>query len=289
MADKVTAPSDPLAGIASMLQTLGGNRQSTTTSAGDTTALQQVLGQLQNQNYQQQLQSIFQQAAGGIPQMQAAFANATGARSGGNSAVQAALQSLLQQTTVAAQQNIAQQQAQNAATQVQAGNAIANATRGTSSRTNSGTNLGQAAQIIAGLQLFGKAKGLFEQGQEGQGPLGGIMKAIGGGANSPNTGPALKMADGGLINNPESNPGAQAFVNPSDGMAPGDWTGGVALPEGFANYSDYFANLANNQAAATGADPLDSLMDITQGFGTMPSNDFGGGGLMDDLASYGVF
>ena len=286
MADKVTAPADPLAGLAGLLQTLGGNRQVTTTNAGDTTALRQVLSQLQGQNYEQLLQGIFQQAAGGIPQMQAAFANATGARSGGNSAVQAALQSLLQQTTLAAQQQIAQQQAQNAATQVQAGNAIANATRGTMSRTNSGTNLGQAAQIIAGLQLFGKVKGLWEQGQEGQGPLGGIMKAIGGGANSPNAGPGVDMTKDGGISTRSLSDGS-SFYQPIDGMAPGAWQGDVQLPEGFANFSDYFANLANNNADLTGADPLDALINVTGGFGTMP--EFGGGGLMDDLQQYGVF
>lgn len=148
----IQAPADPLAGIASILQTLGGTR--TTTSAGDTGALQSVLAQLQGQDYTALLQGIFQQAAGQIPGLQAAYGNAVGARSGGNSAVQAALQALLQQTTLAAQQQIATQQNQNLQTQTQAASGIANATRGTTQRQ--GTDLGGAAKSLAVLQLLSK-------------------------------------------------------------------------------------------------------------------------------------
>ena len=180
MATEIPQGANPLAGIASLLQTLGGTKDKTTTSAGDTAALQSVLQQLQGQDYTQLLQGIFQQAAGNIPGLQSAYANATGARSGGNSAVQAALSSLLQQTTLAAQDNIARQKAQNLATQTQAANAIAQATRGTSTAKTSGTNMGQAAKLIAGLQLMGKLRGMAND-EEG---LGGMLNKLTGGRTS---------------------------------------------------------------------------------------------------------
>lgn len=160
----VPVNANPMAGIAALLQSLGGQRATSSTNAGDTAALQSVLQQLQGTNYEQLLQSIFAQAGGQIPGLQAAYGNAIGARSGGNTAVQAALQKLLQQTTLLGQQQIAQQQAQNLQTQTQAAQGIAQATRGTTTKQTSGTNLGQAAQMIAGLQLFSKLRDMTKEG-----------------------------------------------------------------------------------------------------------------------------
>lgn len=142
--------SNPLAGIAALLQTLGGTQQ--TTNAGDTGPLRNVLAQLQAQDPNALLQSVFQQAGGQIPGLQQAYANAIGARSGGNSAVQAALNELLKQTTIAGQAQVVQQQQQNLATQQQAAANIANATRGT--KATSGTNLGASAKMLGVLQLL---------------------------------------------------------------------------------------------------------------------------------------
>ena len=176
MADK-QAVSDPLGGLSQILAALGGNKTTQSTNAGDTAALQQVLAQLQGTDYSKLLQSIFQQAGGAIPGMQAAYSNAVGARSTGNSAVQAALNKLLTQTTLAGQSQIAEQQLKNASTQAQAGLGIAQATRGTTSTQKSGTNMGQAATMLAGLQMLSKARGLFEGDSL-------LSKLTGGGATS---------------------------------------------------------------------------------------------------------
>ena len=75
--------ADPLG--AALGQALFGG-QTTTVSPGNIAPLEQVLAQLQGQDFTALLQSIFQQAAGQIPGLQAAYGNAMGARSGGNSA-----------------------------------------------------------------------------------------------------------------------------------------------------------------------------------------------------------
>jgi NADH dehydrogenase/NADH:ubiquinone oxidoreductase subunit G len=158
MADKVQA-NDPLSGIANLLALLGGNKQTTTSNAGDVSSLDAVLRQLQGSDYQGMLQAIFQQASGQIPGLQTAFGNAMGARSGGNSAVAAALQQLLKQTTVAAQDNIAKQQLANQQTQVQAAQAKAAATKGTSQTSKSGVDMQKAAGMLALLQAATKLTG----------------------------------------------------------------------------------------------------------------------------------
>lgn len=139
------------------LISLLGGQNTTTTRSADTTALQGVLQQLQAVDPMAQLQTIFTQAAGQIPGLQARMSNAIGARSGGNSAVQAALQRLLQQTTLLGQQQVAAQQQQNLATQGQVAGQIAQAN--SSQRQQQGTNLGQAGRNLAILQGGAKILG----------------------------------------------------------------------------------------------------------------------------------
>lgn len=145
MATTVSATQMPLVQIANLL---GG--QKTTSNAGDTSAINSALAGLQGQNYDAMLQSIFQQAAGGIPQLANRMQNAAGARSGSNSAMAAALQDLLKTTTISAQDQIAKQQLANLQAQVQGGSAVAQATKGTTQK--SGTDLLQTAKMLALLQ-----------------------------------------------------------------------------------------------------------------------------------------
>ena len=56
---------------------------------------------------------------------------------------------------------------------------------------------------------------------------------------------------------------------PLQGMAPMDWANGRELSPDFLNFSDMFASEANDWADFSGQDPLDALMDVTGGFGTM--------------------
>ena len=178
--------TDPLG--AALGQALFGG-QTTTTNPGNIAPLQQVLAGLQAQDFNALLQSIFQQAGGQIPGLQAAYGNAMGARSGGNSAVQAALNELLKQTTLAGQQQIAQQQAQNFQTQGQAAANIAQATRGT--QTTQGADLGSIAKNLLLLQglsmLTGKSGPLSGLGDK----VGEIGKSVEGMFTSPTSAQAV--------------------------------------------------------------------------------------------------
>jgi hypothetical protein len=147
---------DQLGQLANMLGTLFGTK-ATQTNTANTAPLQNVLAQLQGQDFQQMLQSIFAQAGGAIPGIQAAYGNAVGARSGNNSAVQANLERLMQQTTLLAQQQMAQQQAQNLQTQGQiAGNiAQGSQTQTTATKGQAGGLAGLVALTQGALKLTG--------------------------------------------------------------------------------------------------------------------------------------
>lgn len=160
--EKLPAPAGIVGQGADLLQLLGGTK--TTSSPGDTTALQKTFADLQGTDYEAMLKAIFQQAGGQIPGIQQAMGNAIGARSGGNSAVQAALQKLLAQTSTGAMDQVAKLQAQNFATQANVGGNIASATKGTTSKTGTdvGGGLSKGAQLLAILQAT-KALGINDQ------------------------------------------------------------------------------------------------------------------------------
>lgn len=149
--NRVPIPSaSGLGGVADIIQLLGGQKTSTKSGA-DTGALVTLLQQLQGQDFTAQLQSIFQQAGGQIPGLQAAYGNAVGARSGGNSSVQTALNKLLTDVTLRGQQQIAQLQQGNQQIQANVAGNIAGATK--TSQTQQGTNLGRAGGSLLALQL----------------------------------------------------------------------------------------------------------------------------------------
>ena len=145
--EKLPQPVGLESQAAALLQLLGGTK--TTTSPGDTTALQGTLAGLKGVDYEAMLKAIFQQAGSQIPGLQQALGNAIGARSGGNSAVQAALQKLLAQTSTGAMDQVAKLQAQNFQTQANVGNSIAQATQGTTKK--SGTDIGTGATNLAAI------------------------------------------------------------------------------------------------------------------------------------------
>lgn len=198
--------ADPL-GAALGQALFGGTTQ--TVSPGNINPLQQVLAQLQGQDFNALLESIFQQAAGQIPGLQAAYGNSMGARSGGNSAVQAALNELLKQTTLAGQQQIASQQAQNFQTQGQVAANIAQATRGT--QTTQGADLGGIAKNLLLLQGLSMLTGK-------SGPLSGMMDKLGGLGKS--------VADGFTSPTSTSATGAPQGLGISTGSAVGLSAGG---------------------------------------------------------------
>lgn len=182
--DTLAAPPTPLAGLTSLLTTLGGKTATTTTNAGETEALRQALSGLQGTDYNAMLQSIFQKASADIPQLQSRLGNAIGARSGSNSAMAASLQQLLKDTTMQAQEKIAAQQLQNLTAQIQAGNAIAQTTKGTNTTTTEKANIGKGAGDIAKITAL---LTLLNQGTKltGQGNLGQAIDKLTGGLISP--------------------------------------------------------------------------------------------------------
>lgn len=251
------------ANIASLLQTFGGTQTTATSNPGDIAALQATLGQLQGADYNAMLQSIFQQAGGQIPGLQAGLSNAVGARSGGNSAVAAALQKLLQQTTIAGQEQIAKQQLANQQTQVQAGNAIAQATKGTQQTQQQGTNLKQGAGNLAtaaaltqllgsGLKLTGNATlqdainkviGTSVAAPAGQlanpfiGDVGAGMPATYTGAPTPQMSMAPDMTTGINMNQVLGRP----ISTPADaGMAPDGLPSYTGTPQSSPAPADFF-------------------------------------------------
>jgi hypothetical protein len=157
---KVTPAPGGVAEVGNLLQMLGGTKETSTStqSPADIAGLQALMAQLQGADYNAQLQSIFQTAAGAIPGLQSAYGRAVGARSSNNTAVQAALNELLKATTVEAQGKIANQQLQNQQIQAQAGQAVAQATKGTTQTqtTKQGTNVPKAAGSLAVLEALAR-------------------------------------------------------------------------------------------------------------------------------------
>lgn len=264
-----------VADISALLGALFGQSKTDTTTmnAGDTTALQQLLAQLQGTDYTAALQSIFQQAAGQIPGFQAAYSNAMGARSGGNTAMQAALNQLLQQTTLAGAKQTADMQLQNQQIQANAADNVAQATRGTTQTTKQKTP-GMAKELMSVVALMQAAQKLT--GSKNLEELG--QKFGFGSAPAQTTAPATPAPQTMTQAPAQQVTGAQApqqaFVNPvlfqQPGMGSMEWTGGQALQPGFANFSDQFSFGANELSAQSGVDPMDALIQITGGFGTAP-------------------
>ena len=157
---KVPPTSGGVAEVGNLLQMLGGAKETSTStqSPADIAGLQALMAQLQGADYNAQLQSIFQAAAGAIPGLQSAYGRAAGARTSNNTAVQAALNELLKATTVEAQGKIANQQLQNQQIQAQAGQAVAQATKGTTQTqtTKQGTNVPKAAGSLAVLEALAR-------------------------------------------------------------------------------------------------------------------------------------
>lgn len=182
-----------LAAIAELLPVLFGSSNKQVSNPGDTSALQQLLGQLQGADYSGTLQAIFQQAAGQIPGLQGAFSNAVGARSGNNSAVQAALSQLLQQTTLAGQKQVADQQLQNQQLQAQAGGAIAQATKGTNVKQSTGGVAPQLTGILGLIQAAKMATGAKDLDELGK-KFGFGKNASPSAGTNPVTGPAGPIA-----------------------------------------------------------------------------------------------
>lgn len=292
-----------LGGLAQLLQTIGGTRQTTTSNPGDITALQQVFQQGQNFDPNALLQAIFQQAGGQIPGLQRALGNAIGARSGNNSAVSAALQKLLMQTSLAGQQQVSTQILQNQQQQGNVAANIANATKGTTQTQKSGTDMANIAKLLGLWQLAGQT-GLIDKIGKGLGVGGAATGGTSTGtASAPaptTTSQAPATVQSAAAPAPVAMQSAQSFpvsggvldvgiplgstidtgLLDQPGMGSMEWTNGATLTDGFSTYSDMFADQANNLASMEGIDSMDALMGVTDGFGTIEG---GGSNFIDDI------
>ena len=253
--------------IAALMQLLGGQETTTSTNPGDISALQSTLAQLQGADYNAMLQSIFQQAAGSIPGIQTGMANAMGARSGSNSAVQAALSKILQQTTVAAQDQMAKQQLQNQQTQVQAGTGIAQATKGTQQRQQQGTNIGKGASTLAQatalLQLLGAGTKLAGAGTlpEAMGKFGAALGIPATTAMAPTSAAAPQAS--AVVTAPQMSMAPQAGGMNINALLAGSAAGAPAAP---------MPSVSNSGPQMSMADPsmFAPLLDINSIIGNTP-------------------
>lgn len=275
-----------LQAIAQLLPTLFGSTQTASGNPGDTTALQQLITQLQGADYNKTLETIFQQAGGQIPGLQAAFSNAVGARSGSNSAVQAALSKLMMETTLAGQKQVADQQLNNQQIQASAGNSIAQATKNTTqTQKQSGVmpqltallGLVQAAKMATGskdIDELGRKFGLGGSAGRDAGavPVTGPVPMAGG----PVAGDAFMpgaMSSGGAITSTDNTAFLDALAPFLSGGVPGDANMPAELGAGGANMP---------------AAPIDWGPGQVIGDAYQPGFDFntGGGGLGPEFDQY---
>ena len=199
--EKLPEPASLESQAAQLLGLLGGTK--TTTNPGNINPLMQTLAGLQGQDYDAMLKAIFNKAGAQIPGLQAAYTNAIGARSGGNSAVQAALQKLLADTSTGAMDQVAKLQSQNFATQANVGQSVANATKGTTSKTGTDVSggLSKTAQIVALLQAT-KALGINDLVQKTLGTTAAQGTTGATGQVTTPTAPAVQSAAGALTSAP---------------------------------------------------------------------------------------
>ena len=240
---------------------LGGTR---TTNTADTSALRNVLAQLQAQDPNAGIESLFQKATGQMPGIQNALGNAMGARRSSNGGIEAALQKLLQDTTVAAQSQVAQQQQRNLEAQGNVAANIANATKTTQQKTN----LGDFAKNLLIMQGLSKAKGM---------DLGSMFSSMSSPLASMDAPLSSVSQDfGSSLSGDITSPNGMDFNSlPSTSFDFNSLLGDMDF-SGFSGFSDSVVDFGSGLA-----DTLSS--------GNAGGVDFGGGGLLDELADYNVF
>jgi len=237
------AASAGISNLTEIANLLGGNRTTQRVSA-NTAPLEQAIAQLsQQQDPTAQLTSIFQQALGAMPQLQARYSNAVGARTGSNAAVQTSLDKLLQDTVIKGQSQIAQQELARQTAAAGAAGQLAQATRNVT--TQQGTNLNRAAGVLALLQGGSK---LMDSplGRQAKDKIGGFFDGLG--ADTGSTVDTAALPDGGMSMAPVQDLG---FDNISQGLDFGstfDFGGGVAdgaIDAGNSDAWDYVLEFAD--------------------------------------------
>jgi len=274
-----------------------GGSSSTSSSSANTAPLQQVFDSaskpMDQQLYDNLIASVFQKAAGQVPTLTAALANATGSRSSNNSPLALALNEQNNMaakdavTAILAQQNTQQQIAGNAAGQIAgATKSVTNTAAPSTTTQKAGSAVNPLATTALGFLLNqADKKGLF-------GKIGDMFTTAGPASNFPVSAPSFGTSLGG----PTTSFAAPAsFMDPSVG-------GGMSLAGEFGgqNLGD-FSSLFGGGAGGNDLGGLDfgSLLggnELSGGTGSgmdftsLLGSDYGGfdlGGALGDSDLYG--
>ena len=209
-----------------------GGSSSTSSSSANTAPLQQVFDSaskpMDQQLYDNLIASVFQKAAGQVPTLTAALANATGSRSSNNSPLALALNEQNNMaakdavTAILSQQNTQQQIAGNAAGQIAGATKSETKTIAPSTETKkAGSAVNPLATTALGFLLNqADKKGLF-------GKIGDMFTTAGPASNFPVSAPSLGTSLGGPTT---------SFAAPASFMDPGVG-GGVSLAGEFGGQS----------------------------------------------------
>lgn len=161
MATELPAYQSQIPQLLSSLLGSGKTTSTSTKSAGDTSALQQIFSQALSKSNssladsQGLIEAIFREGSAKIPELTQAFANATGTRTTGNSGLALALGDLNKNMSAQALQTILSAQQENQRVAANAATGIAQATQGTSQTQTqkTGANTGALLTPILGTVL----------------------------------------------------------------------------------------------------------------------------------------
>ncbi len=243
------AASAGISNLTEIANLLGGQRTTQRVSANTGPLEQAVAALSQQQDPAAQLTSIFQQALGAMPQLQARYSNAVGARTGGNAAVQTSLDKLLQDTVIKGQAQVAQQDLSRQSAAANAAANLAQATRNVT--TQQGTNLQRAGGVLGALQL-GSQLYNSPMGRKATDKIGGFFDSLGTDSGTVDT---ASLPDGGMSFAPQQDLG---FDNISQGVV--DFGGGFDFGSGFD-----FGGSADGAVDAGNSDAWDYVLEFADG------------------------
>lgn len=253
-------------GVQQILQLLGGGKtKETQTSTGDTAALDAVLAQLMGQNSGATIESLMQQFAGKIPQVQAGMAASGGRMPAGQMSPQ--MQKLLSQMTLAAQAQLQQQELQKLQVAAQAAGTKAQVNSTQARTTQQQGGIGQKLAQIATINKMGGNLLGFDPINEGTKKLKSLL-----GMGGPATDSA-GLTLGGTPAAPMNLDQSMGFFNGSNGapslgnFAPSalDFSSGFGGIDTSFNALDSAMNLGNFDFGGVGG------LDLGLGFSYDPS------------------
>lgn len=278
-----TVPAANSADLAKTIEALlGGGAGQKTSTTQNTSALQDVLAQLNGIDPSAQLATLFQQAQAKIPQIAAAKAGSGSRTPGGTLDPQMA--KLLSQITLAAQQQMSQQQLQKAEIATRAAQGVANGSTQVT-QTPQASSMQKLMQAITVAQGAGKMFGV-DLGQEGGKKLRELFGIT-------STGLGESVSPIGLSSGLDFGSGSQPFTGlsgadlsiPSPSMSFGNDFSGFSDFSSFGSMPDFSSSFSFGDMSSA---PALSFGDVSFGsggggfgsgldFGSFPSGTEGAG------------